>query len=86
MPPSQPAPERSTGDSSDAGAGAASSEADIPVRLPRAMRSVTVNGGPFRERNSERSTDAVDKDSAAPPPRSPVRRNRAAEEKENFGH
>ena len=62
------------------------------MRLPRAMRSAATNGGnPFRERNAERpgASAGVNKDSGATialqPPRSPVQRNRTAEEKENFG-
>ena len=65
-------------------------EAEISVRLPRAMRSATTtNGGNlFRERNSEKTDESsVNKEAAGAlaPPRSPVRQNRTSDEKENFG-
>ncbi|PON91611.1 Kinesin-like protein [Trema orientale] len=65
-------------------------EADIPVKLPRAMRSATTtNGGnPFRERNAEKTEESsVNKEAAGPlaPPRSPVQQSRTLDEKENFG-
>ncbi|KAF4346427.1 hypothetical protein G4B88_018398 [Cannabis sativa] len=66
--------------------------ADIPVQLPRAMRSVTTtNGGNlFKERNVEKTEESsVNKEAAEgalAPPRSPVRQNRTSDEKENFGH
>ncbi|KAM6543174.1 hypothetical protein CsatB_007621 [Cannabis sativa] len=65
--------------------------ADIPIKLPRAMRSVTTsNGGNlFKERNAEKTDElSVYKETAGAlaPPRSPIRQNRTSDEKENIGH
>lgn len=65
-------------------------EAEIPVKLPRAMRSATTTSGgnPFRERNAEKSDESsVNKEAAGAmaPPRSPIQQNRTLDEKENFG-
>lgn len=62
-------------------------EPEIPVRLPRAMRSAATTGGIFRERNADKPEESgVNKESAIhAPPRSPIQRNKTSEEKENFG-
>ncbi|KAK9930271.1 hypothetical protein M0R45_027313 [Rubus argutus] len=62
-------------------------EADIPMKLPRAMRSAASNGGnPFRERNSEKADQSgVNKEGGVPAPRSPLRQNKTSDEKENCG-
>lgn len=56
---------------------------DIPLKLPRAMRSVASNSdNPLRERNAGKSDVFANKESAvlAPNPQ-----NRTSEEKENNG-
>ncbi|XP_058221259.1 kinesin-like protein KIN-4C isoform X1 [Rhododendron vialii] len=62
-------------------------EAEIPLQLPRAMRSAASNSNLLRERNSEQSdVSVVNKDgSGAPAPTSPPRRQRMTDEKENRG-
>lgn len=62
-------------------------EASIPLKLPRAMRSASSNGGNLlRVRNSEHGEEpVVRKDSGEPARRSPLRRPKKSEEKENFG-
>jgi hypothetical protein len=63
------------------------SEVDIPLKLPRAMRSAASNSGNLlRERNAGQS-DAVDnkEPAAVLTPTSPLRQ-RKTEEKENNGH
>lgn len=61
-------------------------EADMPLKLPRAMRSAASNGNPFRVRNSDhpQGSSASNKD-IPPVSGSPVRPARASEEKENYG-
>ncbi|KAK3038314.1 hypothetical protein RJ639_031410 [Escallonia herrerae] len=60
-------------------------EADIPLRLPRAMRSFS-NTNPLKERNSDQpSNSVINKDTDAPAPRSPLRQARTSDEKENRG-
>lgn len=62
-------------------------EAEIPLQLPRAMRSAASNSNLLRERNTEQSdVSVVNKDgSGAPAPTSPPRRQRMTDEKENRG-
>lgn len=61
-------------------------EANIPLKLPRAMRSAASNSNLLRDRNSEQGEEpAVNKESGDPARRSPVRRAKKSEEKENFG-
>ncbi|KAI8550248.1 hypothetical protein RHMOL_Rhmol06G0089900 [Rhododendron molle] len=62
-------------------------EAEMPLQLPRAMRSAASNSNLLRERNSEQSdVSVVNKDgSGAPAPTSPPRRQRMTDEKENRG-
>ncbi|KAE9457317.1 hypothetical protein C3L33_10753, partial [Rhododendron williamsianum] len=62
-------------------------EAEIPLQLPRAMRSAASNSNLLRERNSEQSdVSVVNKDgSGAPAPTSSPRRQRMTDEKENRG-
>ncbi|KAH7849370.1 hypothetical protein Vadar_016870 [Vaccinium darrowii] len=61
-------------------------EAEIPLQLPRAMRSAASNNL-LRERNSEQSdVSVVNKEGGgAPAPTSPTRRQRMTDEKENRG-
>lgn len=61
------------------------SEADIPLKLPRAMRSAASTGGNLlRERNNDQSDESVNKEPPTLlPSTSPVRPNRKTEEKEN---
>ncbi|XP_059631252.1 kinesin-like protein KIN-4C [Cornus florida] len=61
-------------------------EAEIPLKLPRAMRSAATNNNPLRERNSDQpDAPVVSKGAGAPaPPRSPHRQGRASDE-ENRG-
>ncbi|XP_041019606.1 kinesin-like protein KIN-4C isoform X1 [Juglans microcarpa x Juglans regia] len=60
------------------------SDADIPLKLPRAMRSVASNSGnPLRERNAGKSDVFANKESAVLAPPSPQKRT--SEEKENNG-
>ncbi|XP_062097683.1 kinesin-like protein KIN-4C isoform X2 [Humulus lupulus] len=85
LPPPQPQPQSQKLDNNANGT-------DIPVKLPRAMRSatMTIGGDLFKERNVEKTEESsVNKDTAGgalAPPRSPVRQNRTSDEKENFGH
>lgn len=62
-------------------------EANIPLKLPRAMRSASSNSSNLlRVRNSERREEpVVHKESGEPARRSPLRRPKKSEEKENFG-
>lgn len=61
------------------------SEGDIPLKLPRAMRSAASNSGNLlRERNAGHSDAAANKDPAVLTPTSPARQKRS-EEKENNG-
>lgn len=62
------------------------SEGDIPLKLPRAMRSAASNSGNLlRERNAGQSDAVANKEPAAVlPPTSPLRQRRT-EEKENNG-
>ncbi|KAK9758401.1 hypothetical protein RND81_01G227200 [Saponaria officinalis] len=61
-------------------------QAHIPLRLPRAMRSANSNINLLKDKNSEQGEDpAVQKDSGEPARRSPVRRPKKSEEKENLG-
>ncbi|KAL6179342.1 hypothetical protein ACLB2K_050858 [Fragaria x ananassa] len=63
------------------------SEAPIPMKLPRAMRSAASNGGnPFRERNSDKADQSdVNKEAGVPAPRIPLPQNKTSDEKENCG-
>uniref|UniRef100_A0A2N9FKI7 Kinesin motor domain-containing protein n=1 Tax=Fagus sylvatica TaxID=28930 RepID=A0A2N9FKI7_FAGSY len=65
----------------------ASEAADIPLKLPRAMRLAASNSGnPLRERNAGQSDESVvNKESGILAPTSPVRQRRVSEEKENNG-
>ncbi|XP_062164836.1 kinesin-like protein KIN-4C [Alnus glutinosa] len=59
------------------------SEGDIPLKLPRAMRSAASNSGnPLRERNAGQSDAVANKEPAILTPTSPLRQRRP-EEKEN---
>ncbi|XP_021759754.1 kinesin-like protein KIN-4C [Chenopodium quinoa] len=61
-------------------------EANIPLKLPRAMRSASSNSNLLRVRNTEHGEEpVVHKDSGEPARRSPLRRPKKSEEKENFG-
>uniref|UniRef100_A0A5B7AUA4 Kinesin motor domain-containing protein n=1 Tax=Davidia involucrata TaxID=16924 RepID=A0A5B7AUA4_DAVIN len=61
-------------------------EADIPLKLPRAMRSAASNSNPLRERNSEQlDASVVNKEAAAQAPGSPPWQTRTLDEKENRG-
>ncbi|KMT00214.1 hypothetical protein BVRB_1g020280 [Beta vulgaris subsp. vulgaris] len=62
-------------------------EANIPLKLPRAMRSASSNSSNLlRVRNSERREElVVHKESGEPARRSPLRKPKKSEEKENFG-
>ena len=60
------------------------SENDIPLKLPRAMRSATSNGSNLlRERNVDQAEESVNKELSVLPQSSPARPKRATEEKEN---
>ncbi|KAL5777374.1 hypothetical protein ACOSP7_010300 [Xanthoceras sorbifolium] len=67
------------------------SEADIPLKLPRAMRLAASNGGGgggnlLRERNADQSDESVNKEPIIlAPSSSPARPKRKTEEKENRG-
>lgn len=66
-----------------------SSEAEMPLKLPRAMRSAASNNGKLlRERNSEQTDAAAvtSKDASVVPPTSPAPKARISREKENHGH
>ncbi|KAA8528360.1 hypothetical protein F0562_035715 [Nyssa sinensis] len=58
-------------------------EADIPLKLPRAMRSAASNSNPLRERNSDQLDTSVNKEAGDPALRSPHRQTRTLDEKEN---
>lgn len=58
-------------------------EIDIPLKLPRAMRSAASNGNPFRIRNSDQPEDSASNNKE--PVVAPVRPARASDEKENYG-
>ncbi|CAK9186592.1 unnamed protein product [Ilex paraguariensis] len=61
-------------------------EANIPLKLPRAMRSAFSSTNPLKERNSNQPNDStLHKESGAPAPRSPQRHERTTDEKENHG-
>lgn len=61
------------------------SEGDIPLKLPRAMRSAASNSGnPLRERNAGQSDAVANKEPSVLTPTSPLRQRRS-EEKENNG-
>lgn len=58
-------------------------ESDIPLKLPRAMRSTSTNNT-LKERNSDQPRGTVaGKEADVPAPRSPHRQARATDEKEN---
>lgn len=58
-------------------------ESDIPLKLPRAMRSTSTNNT-LKERNSDQPSGTVGgKEGDVPAPRSPHRQARATDEKEN---
>ncbi|KAK6938063.1 Kinesin motor domain [Dillenia turbinata] len=60
-------------------------EPNLPLRLPRAMRSATSNVNPLRERNSEQADEpAMNKETGVSIQRSPVKQPRISE-KENHG-
>ncbi|XP_057533119.1 kinesin-like protein KIN-4C [Amaranthus tricolor] len=63
-------------------------ETNIPLKLPRAMRSASSNiSNPLRVKNSEHGEEpVVQKESGEPARRSPLRRPKKTEEKENFNH
>lgn len=62
-------------------------EVDIPLKLPRTMRSAASNGNPFRVRNSDQPDESAanNKETVASASRSPVRQARTLDEKENYG-
>ncbi|XWS14910.1 hypothetical protein CRYUN_Cryun35bG0049400 [Craigia yunnanensis] len=61
------------------------SESEIPLKLPRAMRSASSNGSKLlRERNADQQDKSTNKEPAVLTPSSPVRPTRTSEEKENF--
>ncbi|XP_022773083.1 kinesin-like protein KIN-4C isoform X2 [Durio zibethinus] len=61
-----------------------SSEPDIPLKLPRAMRSASSNGSKLlRERNADQHDESTNKEPAVLHPSSPVRPTKTSEEKEN---
>ncbi|XWS25382.1 hypothetical protein CRYUN_Cryun27aG0063900 [Craigia yunnanensis] len=63
------------------------SESDIPLKLPRAMRTASSNGSKLlRERNADQHDEPTNKEPAVLAPSSPVRPTRTAEEKENSHH
>ena len=60
--------------------------ANIPLKLPRAMRSAASNSSLLRDRNSEQGEQpGVNKESGDPARRSPIRRAKKSDEKENLG-
>ncbi|PSR99819.1 Kinesin-like protein [Actinidia chinensis var. chinensis] len=60
--------------------------AEVPLQLPRAMRSAASNSNLLRDRNSEQSdVSVVNKENGAPATRSPPRQQRTRDEKENRG-
>lgn len=60
------------------------SEADIPPKLPRAMRLASSTGANLlRERNADQAEESVNKDSGVHPPSSPALPARTSDEKEN---
>lgn len=63
------------------------SEVDIPLKLPRAMRSTASNGSILlRERNADQADESVNKETVVRPARSPARPPpRTSDEKENYG-
>ncbi|KAJ8450283.1 hypothetical protein Cgig2_004740 [Carnegiea gigantea] len=64
----------------------AAEAANIPLKLPRAMRSAASNNSLLRDRNSEQGEQpGVNKESGDPARRSPIRRAKTSDEKENFG-
>ncbi|XP_044510244.1 kinesin-like protein KIN-4C [Mangifera indica] len=61
------------------------SEAEIPLKLPRAMRSAASNSSNLlRDRNADQSDESVNKETAILASRSPARPKTTSEEKENF--
>ncbi|XP_057975126.1 kinesin-like protein KIN-4C [Malania oleifera] len=60
-------------------------EADLPLKLPRAMRNVASNSNTLREKNSDKSHESVPHKEAGGvlAPRSPSRLGRMLDEKEN---
>ncbi|XAR62078.1 Plus-end-directed kinesin ATPase [Bertholletia excelsa] len=62
-------------------------DSEIPLQLPRAMRSAASNNNLLRERNSEfTDTSVVSKERGTPAQSSPPRQQRTRDEKENRGH
>ncbi|XP_017981679.1 PREDICTED: kinesin-like protein KIN-4C [Theobroma cacao] len=60
------------------------SESDIPLKLPRAMRSASSNGNKLlRERNDDQQDESTNKEQAVLAPSSPIRPTRTTDEKEN---
>lgn len=60
------------------------SETDIPLKLPRAMRSAASNGGNLlRERNVDQAEESVNKEASVLPSSSATQPKRTTEEKEN---
>lgn len=59
-------------------------DGDIPLKLPRAMRSAMADKNPLRERNYDQHINTVvKKESGTQPPTSPYEQANAADEKEN---
>ncbi|GMH31245.1 hypothetical protein Nepgr_033088 [Nepenthes gracilis] len=59
-------------------------EVDLPLKLPRAMRSAASNSSLLRARNSDQPDEpCLGKDGGNPAPRSPARRVKKSEDKEN---
>ncbi|KAJ6930352.1 kinesin-like protein KIN-4C [Populus alba x Populus x berolinensis] len=84
------APQKAVGSAAPNGVSEADSsviEAEIPLKLPRAMRSAAPNGGILlRERNADQAEESVNKEAVVLPTRSsPARPKRKSDEKENYG-
>lgn len=61
-------------------------EADLPLKLPRAMKSAASNTNLLRERNSDQSDESMaQKEGNNLAPRSSVQQARTLDEKENCG-
>ncbi|KAF5746767.1 kinesin-like protein BC2 [Tripterygium wilfordii] len=61
-------------------------EANIPLKLPRAMRSAASNSGNLlRERNTDKPDELTSKENGVLAPGSPARPPKTSEEKENHG-
>lgn len=84
------APQKAVGSAASNGVSEADSsviEAEIPLKLPRAMQSAAPNGGILlRERNADQAEESANKEAVVLPTRSsPARPKRKSDEKENYG-